>query len=106
MIRAVAEGFGRHPVDRVHLEQWPELAACRSVGLRAGRALDQVALPEPVLPDLRGRDIYVVRAAAVAGDADEGVAVGRVDEAGHRDASLGLFNLSPGGCFLCCCCHK
>jgi hypothetical protein len=97
LVEVRAGPAGRHPVDRVHLEQGPELAACRSAGLRAGRALDQVALPEPVLPDLRGRDVDVIRAAAVAGDADEGVPVGRVEEAGHADGGLGLFNLSPGG---------
>ena len=120
MIRAVAEGFpssrrrrssgysgvssskcgrarpGGIPLTVFHPEQRPELAARRSAGLRAGRALDQVALPEPVLPDLRGGDIYIVRAATVAGGADEGVAVGQVDEARHRDGGLGRFNLSPG----------
>ena len=94
---------GRPPVDRVHGEQRTELAARRAVGLGAGGALDQVALPEPVLADLRGGNVDVVRAAAVAGGTDEGVAVGQVDEAGHRDGGLSLFNLSRR--MGDCCCH-
>jgi len=71
----------------------------------AGGALDQVALPEPVLADLRGGNVDVVRAAAVAGGADEGVAVGQVDEAGHRDSGgLSLFNLIRRTSD--CCCHE
>ena len=47
----------------------------------------------------------VVWAAAVAGGADEGVAVGQVDEAGHRDSGgLSLFNLIRRTSD--CCCHK
>src|SRR5439155_15107990 len=96
---------GLPPVDRVHGEQRTELAACCAAGLGAGGALDQVALPEPVLADLRGGNVDVVRAAAVAGGADEGVAVGQVDEAGHRDSGgLSLFNLIRRTSD--CCCHK
>ena len=66
-------------------------------------ALDEVARPEPVLADLRGGDVDVVRTAPVAGDADEGVAVGQVDEAGHRDGGRSLLNLNRR--FMDCCCH-
>ena len=99
-IRAALGEFGRHPVDGVDPDQRIELAApCpigRSRALGARRALDPVALPEPVLPDLPGRDGHVGRAAPVAGGAHEGVAIRHVHDAGHRDSGGGLFDPGRG----------
>jgi hypothetical protein len=94
--------FGRHLVDGVHADQRAVLGA--AAGRGPGGAVDPVALAEPVLLDLAGRDVDVVRAGPVAGDAHQAVPVGRIGEAGDRDAGRGLDR--PGRRFGDCCCHE
>ena len=78
------------PVDLVQADQRVELLAALALARLPDRALDDVALAQPVPADLGQRDVHVVGAGQVAGGADEPVVVQHVQDAGDRDEDVVL----------------
>src|SRR5690606_20017877 len=93
-LRAPAGLLRVHPVDGVQADQRVVLVA-PVLTLPGGphRAGHRVAPAQPVLADLRHRDVHVLGAGQVAVGADEGVVVQHVDDPGPRHQHVVLVDL-------------